>query len=115
MGGHGTAFGARELAGNAASLGELVDALAAGDERTPEPDRYRYVYVVMVDLDDRHHPVAVYLTRAEAEEALRVEREANAEAVARADEAGPASEAWHLAMPVRQPREKWIEMVPVQL
>jgi hypothetical protein len=93
------------LTGDAATLGELVHELDAGDQRTPQPDRYRYVHVVMVRTTLTSSPnaegnvtaEAVYLTRAEAKEAIR----------AWADVTTGSSVGVHI--------EKWIEPVPVRL
>jgi hypothetical protein len=115
------AFGARELSGNAASLDDLAAALTSDDPRTPPADRYRYVHVVMTRIgvtpdSSEVHPVGVYLTRAEADEALRAEEAAIAEAVARAAEPGADAQARAMASSAaRQGVEKWVETVPVQI
>ncbi|MFI9382274.1 hypothetical protein [Kutzneria sp. NPDC052558] len=107
-----------EPTGPVIPLGDLIDAVTS---ETPDPPAgFRHVHVVVVRTDDGGReitvPVAVYLTRAEAEEALRSEIAAKAAVMARAAEPDARIQDTLVAKELaRTTIERWIVPVPIRL
>ena len=98
----------------AAPLDDLVAALQAGEKRSPEPDKYRYVHVIMLRLGSGGAgSIGAYLSRAEAEDAIEARRADDREAVARA--AAPDASIEDRMVAGRADVELWIDTIPIQL
>ncbi|HEX5120429.1 MAG TPA: hypothetical protein VFW65_35050 [Pseudonocardiaceae bacterium] len=105
-------------------LGELVDALLAGSPAARD-DGFRYVHVVVLrttrTLPDgreiqRTAPVATYLTRADAEAAIRAEVAARNATIARAEQPSALVQDTLMARTLTETKiERWVVPVPVQL
>jgi hypothetical protein len=109
--------------GPAIPIGDLVDAVVAGEPSAAEGFRYVYVVVVRISRplpDGRENqkvaPVAVYLTRGDAEAAIRAELAAKAATITRAGQPGAAVQDELVATTVAETElERWVVTVPVQL
>ncbi|MEV6610804.1 hypothetical protein [Kutzneria sp. NPDC051319] len=105
--------------GPAIPLGDLIDALSSD---TPEPPAgFRHLHAVVVRITpsvgrEITAPVAVYLTRGEAEAAIRAEVTAKAEVMARGAEHDARIQDRLIAQTLSDTSiERWIVPVPVRL
>ena len=98
----------------AVPLDDLVAALQAGEKRSSEPDKYRYVHVIMLRLSSGGAgAIGAYLSRGEAEEAIEARRADDREAVART--AAPDASIADQMLAARADVELWIDTIPIQL
>jgi hypothetical protein len=106
-------------------LGQLVDALVLGESPSTVTQEFRYVHTVVVRVtrtmpDGSENrtvmPVAAYLTRREAESALRADLIAKSELVKRAAKPGATVQDTWAAKTLAETRiDRWIMAVPVRL
>ncbi|MFC0432328.1 hypothetical protein [Kutzneria buriramensis] len=107
-----------EPTGPVIPLGGLIDALT--NEIAEPPSGFRHVHVVVVKIDDGvrdiTRPVAVYLTREEAEAAIRTEVEAKAALLARAEAHDARIQDTLVAKTLADTTiRRWIVPVPIRL
>ncbi len=117
-------FTAYRPVGPTIPLDHLVDALA-GRGQQPQHDGFRHVHTVVVRItrtlagggeDQRTAPVAAYLTRDEAEDAIRADMAAKAATISRAEQPGAVIQDKLVARSLAQIRiERWVVAVPVGL
>ena len=114
----GEKFPGWEPTGPVLPLGALIEAVTTD---SPEPPAgFRHVHAVVVRTDNGIReitaPVAVYLTRAEAEEAVHAEIAAKAAIVARAAEPGARIQDTLVAKSLATTTiDRWIVPVPIRL
>jgi hypothetical protein len=118
-------FAAYRPSGPMIPLGDLVDALSAGEAPQSQQDGFRDVHTVVIRItrtlpgggeDQRTVPVAVYLTRGEAEDAIRAEIAAKAATIWRAEQPGAVIQDKLVARSLAEIRiERWVVAVPVRL
>jgi hypothetical protein len=115
---HGGPLPGWEPTGPMIPLGTLIDALTSD---SPEPPSgFRHVHAVMVRRDDGVReitaPVAVYLTRAEAEAAIRSDIATKADIVARAAQPGARIQDTLVAKSLATTTiDHWIVPLPIRL